>query len=79
MELKRRRVGEESSGTVLLIVPYGIETHLGLLYDELQVLLIVPYGIETWIEDFRLPMKNTLLIVPYGIETSQPVDLYSFG
>ena len=32
---------------MLLIVPYGIETNLGLLTLCERQLLIVPYGIET--------------------------------
>ena len=59
---------------MLLIVPYGIETHSS---NDSQIsfncLLIVPYGIET---KFHLVWEkfDCLLIVPYGIETRTPAD-----
>ena len=69
MELKRKHARPTPSGSVLLIVPYGIETFIfpNFKYIFYQ-LLIVPYGIET----LSVRMSNsglTLLIVPYGIET----------
>ena len=56
---------------LLLIVPYGIETHIG--YASLgfcNILLIVPYGIETCLNEALISISY-LLIVPYGIETSK--------
>ena len=55
--------------SLLLIVPYGIETGV-LIYFLRQVnqLLIVPYGIETF-SAFDTFSAFYLLIVPYGIET----------
>ena len=54
--------------SVLLIVPYGIETDFFLCVAAAVLLLIVPYGIET-----AFPLlwcsPHLLLIVPYGIET----------
>ena len=55
--------------SLLLIVPYGIETLHLLSHIHVSKLLIVPYGIET--EQVALTMDEVshLLIVPYGIET----------
>ena len=48
MELKLGNQGKLAQSVSLLIVPYGIETVLGLLDDmQFVCLLIVPYGIET--------------------------------
>ena len=33
---------------MLLIVPYGIETDVFVVFVNELLLLIVPYGIETW-------------------------------
>ena len=69
MELKPNALNAANEAQTLLIVPYGIETHVSQLpITHLEVLLIVPYGIET---TFTLIKHNVdyLLIVPYGIET----------
>ncbi len=48
MELKRIIRGNPTAKTLLLIVPYGIETwNYATQEDQTQSLLIVPYGIET--------------------------------
>ena len=48
MELKRVTSHSTQLVSILLIVPYGIETnYLNQLKKEAAVLLIVPYGIET--------------------------------
>ena len=61
--------GAASAPTMLLIVPYGIETLVYSLSRISLLLLIVPYGIETThIPLIRLGSCG-LLIVPYGIET----------
>ena len=53
----------------LLIVPYGIETLIGIISIIPHFfLLIVPYGIETVMIDCET-LGLSLLIVPYGIET----------
>ena len=64
--------------TLLLIVPYGIETAIRLAGKHSQKeLLIVPYGIETRILQSTKMSLKVLLIVPYGIET--PSDAESDG
>ena len=47
MELKLAFARPTASDTLLLIVPYGIETKLTNLPLTPLLLLIVPYGIET--------------------------------
>ena len=47
MELKQFKRLLPRLVNVLLIVPYGIETTVGLLAALQRGLLIVPYGIET--------------------------------
>ena len=69
MELKLRTVKEVSKNINLLIVPYGIETSIGVSVTSIPILLIVPYGIETYLEIISIFAGNKLLIVPYGIET----------
>ena len=55
--------------TMLLIVPYGIETPTAADARRAPgLLLIVPYGIETN-DRVEQPEALCLLIVPYGIET----------
>ena len=55
--------------TVLLIVPYGIETSNEQRDPFCVLLLIVPYGIETMVHTSGFYFGRYLLIVPYGIET----------
>ncbi len=50
MELKPHKIIFTAGATILLIVPYGIETHLYYLVMLGYYLLIVPYGIETLVE-----------------------------
>ena len=69
MELKLYRLQEVLSLLRLLIVPYGIETPVFLLYIFHKSLLIVPYGIETFCLLSIFYPASQLLIVPYGIET----------
>ena len=47
MELKRNKLLIRMTFICLLIVPYGIETHLNSALVLSSLLLIVPYGIET--------------------------------
>ena len=47
MELKLYPHRYKYAHTLLLIVPYGIETHILQSEPIRPVLLIVPYGIET--------------------------------
>ena len=47
MELKRNRLTPSKDLSILLIVPYGIETAYGDYQVCVHLLLIVPYGIET--------------------------------
>ena len=47
MELKRSFGTPFIMAKSLLIVPYGIETRIGVASGRRIVLLIVPYGIET--------------------------------
>ena len=47
MELKLFSVKIIGAPSVLLIVPYGIETWKHVVLPALSGLLIVPYGIET--------------------------------
>ena len=47
MELKRPKNGQINRILPLLIVPYGIETHVVFINVMCSCLLIVPYGIET--------------------------------
>ena len=48
MELKRQFNRTMTLVLILLIVPYGIETHVQRdISPEFTTLLIVPYGIET--------------------------------
>ena len=47
MELKHIFAILKSITTFLLIVPYGIETIIGIVICCIIGLLIVPYGIET--------------------------------
>ena len=54
--------------SILLIVPYGIETSDIMSESISSILLIVPYGIETK-EGVQCRLLDSLLIVPYGIET----------
>ena len=62
--------------TILLIVPYGIETIVPTPAALVaRLLLIVPYGIETEFRNRRF-YTNGLLIVPYGIETQEPSRQY---
>ena len=68
MELKRVIFGLGVRQLSLLIVPYGIETHLNSTLILRGLLLIVPYGIETYYECPSF-LPTILLIVPYGIET----------
>ena len=69
MELKRNLYNCRRPPSILLIVPYGIETRDAIAPTELpHPLLIVPYGIETLRCCQHLPEIH-LLIVPYGIET----------
>ena len=61
--------GQDVVRTMLLIVPYGIETSFTRQGTAKRVrLLIVPYGIETLSGTGRRTRRG-LLIVPYGIET----------
>ena len=69
MELKPNGRHIATFVTMLLIVPYGIETYSSIMiFAKHIILLIVPYGIETasWPRDSN---GWKLLIVPYGIET----------
>ncbi len=51
MELKQDAYAPFTSATLLLIVPYGIETILTNTHQlEGMNLLIVPYGIETQVD-----------------------------
>ena len=72
MELKHvQKNNSNSSQSVLLIVPYGIETcYLRTGVCLALGLLIVPYGIETYNKEAATYSQQLLLIVPYGIETS---------
>ena len=47
MELKLSAVTTLQRSSMLLIVPYGIETVINCIPKESVYLLIVPYGIET--------------------------------
>ena len=47
MELKLLSLNKMCIPSMLLIVPYGIETYEINLFLDPLVLLIVPYGIET--------------------------------
>ncbi len=47
MELKHVPDVSACAGGGLLIVPYGIETHILICNPQILRLLIVPYGIET--------------------------------
>ena len=47
MELKPAWIDKLYVRKKLLIVPYGIETHVELFFLLVCILLIVPYGIET--------------------------------
>ena len=49
MELKHEDGTEKLMWGNLLIVPYGIETAISILWVTLSELLIVPYGIETFL------------------------------
>ena len=68
MELKLRGPVKAFAHSRLLIVPYGIETHVTAWWLFQGHLLIVPYGIETHYKDC-FQGGRPLLIVPYGIET----------
>ena len=49
MELKQSYSASFMSSASVLIVPYGIETHLQSRNGLMNTVLIVPYGIETLI------------------------------
>ena len=83
MELKRFSASTNLRLHILLIVPYGIETHISPMQTYLKGLLIAPYGIET---QYFIGYRNTelkLLIVPYGIETllhrQDPIQYHPFN
>ena len=71
MELKRHPQTVKHFVIVLLIVPYGIETHFTHNTRARGLLLIVPYGIETRQVRGAGRRGGLLLIVPYGIETME--------
>ena len=74
MELKHIYPLFDDFDDMLLIVPYGIETHGQDCWWKVRQLLIVPYGIETQ-QQWRPGQRETkLLIVPYGIETCVRVE-----
>ena len=69
MELKPVICSLIHLSSIVLIVPYGIETIVSLAMLLLLILvLIVPYGIETYFM-MNGGSAGTVLIVPYGIET----------
>ena len=59
MELKHFLVKEVNQFFSLLIVPYGIETWVVRLSEEIRQLLIVPYGIETASESGNMEFSFT--------------------
>ncbi len=69
MELKRAYPGADLWTVALLIVPYGIETEVGRL--EQQLASAFNCTLWNWNKKtiFAYLKKDNLLIVPYGIET----------
>ena len=55
MELKQCSKTCIRASVRVLIVPYGIETRIGSLYERINSVLIVPYGIETHPVALQLP------------------------
>ena len=49
MELKLRQYHKYAASNFVLIVPYGIETIVGVGSAYVASVLIVPYGIETFL------------------------------
>ena len=76
MELKLWNVYICKMPRLLLIVPYGIETHILQPESIPLLLLIVPYGIETAVARGVFYNRKGLLIVPYGIETNSQRTSY---
>ena len=59
MELKQNKMIPFVESSVLLIVPYGIETsESGSGKSKVADLLIVPYGIETELESKSTSLDN---------------------